>query len=431
MARFLFATQPITGHVVPALSMVGELVARGHEVRWYVGEKFRSKVEATGARFEGYREAKDYDDKDYDAAFPGRSALKGLDQIRFDFVNLFAKQIGPQHRDLQALVKDWAPDVTVGDPSVFATFTLHELGGPPNAVYNITCLGISGGSVAPFGLGLMPNGSPVGRARNRALEFLAPNVVFRKVSQEIARQCEAIGARPRKFRGVLLSPYLFIQPTTEGFEYPRPDLPLQVHFVGALLPDPPDGFERPAWWGEVEARDRPVVLVTQGTVANDPAELIGPALRGLAGRDVLVIAAGVADPSRLGPAEVPANARVERFVPFKPLMPLIDVYVTNGGFGGVQFALANGVPVVAGGTTEDKPEIGNRVAFSGAGINLKTKRPRPEPVAEAVDRLLADDCYRAAARRLQAELSAHDAPREAADLLESLATTAVPVLRPA
>src|SRR5262245_35467523 len=85
MARFIFATQPITGHVLPAQLIVRALVARGHEVVGYVGKKFRARAEAAGATFAPYQQAYDYDDSDYDAAFPGRAALKGLDQIKFDF----------------------------------------------------------------------------------------------------------------------------------------------------------------------------------------------------------------------------------------------------------------------------------------------------------------------------------------------------------
>jgi MGT family glycosyltransferase len=428
MSSFLFATQPITGHVLPALQIVRALADRGHDVRWYVGKKFRAQAEAAGAEFVPYDRAYDYDDDDYDAAFPGRSDLKGLDQIRFDFINLFAKQAEPQHRDLEAALRDRPADVTVADPSVFATSTVNERGGPPFAVYNITCLGIGGREVAPFGLGLMPSGSPAGRLRNRALEFLAPNVVFRKVTQEIRRQTELIGVAPRKFDGVLLSPYLFLQPTAESFEYRRSDLPPQVHFIGALLPEAPTGFQPPAWWSEVVDKRRPVVLVTQGTVATNAHELVAPALRGLAGEDVLVIAAGVTE-ATLGMDPLPANARIERFVPFKPLMPMVDVYVTNGGFGGVQYALSNGVPVVAAGKTEDKPEIGNRISYSGCGVNLRTSTPSPEQVAGAVRKILTDPRYRDKARVIQAELAQKDAPTEAASLLERLAETRAPVLR--
>jgi UDP:flavonoid glycosyltransferase YjiC (YdhE family) len=60
VARFLVVTHPITGHVLPALLLARELTTRGHEVRWYCGEKFRDRIESTGARF-----------VPYDAATPG------------------------------------------------------------------------------------------------------------------------------------------------------------------------------------------------------------------------------------------------------------------------------------------------------------------------------------------------------------------------
>ncbi len=426
VARFLVATQPITGHVLPAIPMVRELTRRGHEVVWYVGKKFREHAEAAGARFAPYVHARDYDDADYDVAFPERAKLKDLAQIKFDFVHLFMRQIAPQHRDLTAILESFPADVVVGDPSVCAAFTVHERGGPVHAVYNITVLGIPGRDVAPFGLGIWPNGSLLGRWRNAALHALATNVIFRSVSAEMSAGATAVGCKPRKFEGVLLSPYLFLEPTVPSFEYPRTDLPPQVHFVGPLLPEPPAAFTPPAWWPDVAHKTKRVVLVTQGTVATQAENLIAPTLEGLASDDVLVVAAGVKDRAALERtlgAAIPANARVEAFVPFGPLMPHVDAYVTNGGYGGVSTALTHGVPVVTGGVTEDKPEVGNRVAFAGVGINLKTATPKPAQVRNAVRKVLAEPRYRESAKQLSAEYARYDGPRSSADLLERLATT--------
>jgi UDP:flavonoid glycosyltransferase YjiC (YdhE family) len=429
MARFLIASQPISGHVLPAIPMVCALVRRGHEVWWYAGRRFRAQAQAAGARFVGYEQAYDYDDRNYDAAFPGRSALTGLNQIRFDFRKLFIEQAAKQHRDLTAILARFPADVVLGDPSMLAAVTVEETGGPPSAIYNVSCLGLPGREVAPFGLGLLPSTSPLGLVRNRVLQFLAPNVVFRQASQALARQCAEIGVRPRKFEGGVLSPNLFLQPTVEAFEYPRSDLPPQVHFIGALLLDRPAEFVVPPWWGELSTVGHPVILVTQGTVATAPSELVGPAISGLVGEDVLVIAVGVRDPDQLGLPSLAPNVRVERFIPFTPLLPFVDVYVTNGGFGGVQYALSHGVPIVVAGTTEDKSEIGNRVAYAGAGINLRTSSPTPQQIAGAVRTVLGDPRYRAGAEAIQAELNRHNAPEEAATLLERLAETKAPVLR--
>jgi len=230
-----------------------------------------------------------------------------------------------------------------------------------------------------------------------------------------------------KFDGPFPSPYLYLEPSVPSFEYPRTDMPPQVHFIGAMLPETPTDFELPSWWDEVIEKTRPVVLVTQGTAATDAKHLISPTLTALAEENVLLIAAGVKDEESIGIESVPDNARLEAFVPFKALLPHVDLYITNGGFGGVHHALANGVPIVCGGTTEDKPEICNRVAFSGVGINLKTNKPTPEQIHKAVKRVLTEPDFRQRARQLQAELAQHDAPAEAAALLERLAHTQRPV----
>ena len=177
--------------------------------------------------------------------------------------------------------------------------------------------------------------------------------------------------------------------------------------------------------------DRPLVLVTQGTHDIDPAELIRPALAGLADVDVDVLATlgrrGLLDPG----VPVPANARVVDVVDFAVGAPATTaVFVTNGGWGGVLAALAAGVPViVAPGTAADKPEIARRVARSGAGLDLRRRRASSRAVADAVRTVLADPRYAARAAGLGAELAAAGGASRAADLVEELARTRRPVTR--
>ncbi|MGC0367771.1 glycosyltransferase [Microbacterium sp. SLBN-111] len=155
-----------------------------------------------------------------------------------------------------------------------------------------------------------------------------------------------------------------------------------------------------------------VVHVTQGTIDNhDFGRLVGPTLAALADRPVtVVVSAGGRAVEDLGP--LPANARAASYLPYDALLPRTDVFVTNGGFGGVQAALAAGVPVVVAGDTEDKPEVAARVGWTGAGIDLRTGTPSPADVARAVDAVLADRSYRAAASRLAADAARHDALAE-------------------
>lgn len=212
---------------------------------------------------------------------------------------------------------------------------------------------------------------------------------------------------------------VFIQGSVPEFEYPRRDLPPNVRFVGALLPEAPGG-ELPGWWADLDG-GRPVVLVTQGTVKVDPSMLLYPAIEALRNEAVLVVGTTGGLPTEQVPGRYRAdNVRLETFIPFADLLPRVDVVVTNGGYGGVQQALAHGVPVVVAGVTEGKNEVATRVGWSGTGLNLKTDTPTSERIGESVRRVLTEPSFRAQARVLQEAYARYDAGSIAADHVEQL-----------
>jgi MGT family glycosyltransferase len=427
MARILLATSPIPGHVAPVAVLARTLVARGNEVVWYTGAGFASQVRATGARHEPIRHRHDWSLVNVHDAEPELRAKTGIDQVRTAFKHLFIDSAPHTLADLQRIVADFPADVVAANGLVFADRWLNEMGGPPNTNIATTMYGLYSRDTAPFGPALAPSSSPVGHLRNRVMNAVHRRKIFGPVNRHLDDVRETVGL-PRQGRPVLdtfLSRYLYLQDCTSSFEYPRSDLPPQVHFIGPLLPGKPADFAPPAWWPELEA-GRPVVLVTQGTIRNEDDALFGPTIDALAQDDVLVVVTtGSAAPiSR----PLPANVRVEPFVPYAALMPHVSAYVTNGGYGGVQMALAHGVPIVVCGATEDKPEVGARVAWSGAGIRIPGLRPTPEQVRDAVRRVL-NGPYRGHAQRIAADIAACDAASDGAWLLEELARTGQPVLR--
>src|SRR6266481_1432013 len=55
MAKGLFLSLPLTGHINPSLPLVRELVRRGDDLVYYATGAFAAKIEATGALFRPYR----------------------------------------------------------------------------------------------------------------------------------------------------------------------------------------------------------------------------------------------------------------------------------------------------------------------------------------------------------------------------------------
>jgi UDP:flavonoid glycosyltransferase YjiC (YdhE family) len=425
MASFLIATLPLAGHVAPAIPVAQALAARGHTVRWYTGRHYRPAVEATGARYEPMQAMPDPDDEPYLRNLP---KLGFPTSLNWGVKHAFIDPIPAQVADLRRILTGFPADVVLCDQVFGGAEALFELGGPPWAMISVSTLTLSSRDTAPSAALLPPDPSPLGRIRNRALAALVDRLLLRDATSHSNYVRWTLGLPPLR-RGLfdMCSPFLYLQGATPAFEYPRSDLPPQVHFVGPLLPGPRPDFAPPDWWGELGA-GRPVVHVTQGTVATDAANLILPTLQALSDQDVLIVATtGGQDPSSLGP--LPANVRVAAFLPHAHLLPHVHVVVTNGGFGGVQAALAHGIPLAVAGGSQEKPQVAAMVAWSGAGINLKTGSPTAEQIRAAVRALLDDPGYRRSAEAIRHDYARHDPPNEAAALLERLAATGRPVLR--
>ncbi len=339
------------------------------------------------------------------------SNRRGVRGVKEDLRLIFIGPLAGQCRDLRAILDDFDADCIVVDSMFFGALPLAL--GPRKARPALAAVGVmpyaaSSRDTAPFGVAFQPGTGLLRRLRDAAMNWSTEHLVLADI-QRFARKRLADAGAPGDFPGsfIDLQPKVvdaFLQATVSGFEYPRSDLAPSVRFVGPILAPTGRAFDRPAWWGELELK-RPVVHVTQGTLDNaDLGRLLLVAAHALAHDDVLVVATtGGPDPQPLR-RQLPANVRLERFIPHHLLLPHVDVMVTNGGYGGVQQALANGVPLVVAGDSEDKPEVAARVQWSGAGINLHTGRPSPAMVGRAVRRVLARDTFRRRAEGLQAEI---------------------------
>jgi MGT family glycosyltransferase len=433
MARILLGTIPIAGHVAPLLSIARALIARGHELVWYTGAKYQALVAGSGATPARFTHARDFDDAAYDGTFPGRSELKGIAQLRYDLRHVFVEGITGQLADLAALQRELSADLLLMDPGLVGGALHAELSGTPNVVVGVVPLPCSSRDTAPFGPGLAPRADTIGQVRNAVLNTLVQRVLLRDVQKRWNELRREHGLPPTSWwidagiRGAAL----YLQPTIAAFEYPRRDLPANVRFIGPLPVRPALVPEHPDFWHELHGT-RPVVHVTQGTLANANPDLIAPAIAGLADEDALVVVAtGGRDPASLGLSRVPGNVRVARFFDYGELLPRLSVMVTNGGYGGVQLALSHGVPLVVSGVTEDKAEVAARVAWSGAGIDLRAQRPSPAAVREAVKKVLANPGFRQRARTLASEYARHDAVSTAVDAIERTLTQHAPSRPPA
>jgi MGT family glycosyltransferase len=407
MSSIVIVGFPAQGHVAPLLAAAENFVARGDDVRFITGALFAEKVAATGAKYVPVDPDADFDDQPLCERFPERVALKGPKAVAFDIEQVFARPAKPQYETIMAALASQPADVVIADvASLGAGFLLGHPRPtrPPVVMCGIIPLPIESRDTAPYGMGLKP-----ARIGNHAR-----NAMLKAVSRRVLRQAFAtIDDIHRSVHGVDM-PFSFMdwgrhaeaiaQFTVPSFEYTMSDAPSNLHFIGPLCATGSQ-VPLPEWWSELDGT-RPVVHVTQGTVANtDYGQAIEPTLRALADEDVLVVVSTGGHPVESLPT-LPANARAATFLPYDELLPRTSVYVTNGGYGGVQYALRCGVPIVATGGKEDKPEVGARVAWSGVGRRIKTEWPTPKAMRREILAVLNDARYRQASNRVAADMAA-------------------------
>ncbi|GAA3865918.1 glycosyltransferase [Leifsonia kafniensis] len=433
MARILVSVMPFAGHVAPILAVVEQLVARGHHVRVYTGSRYLDQFEAVGARGVAWRNAPDFDEHDLHAAFPALPVRTGRRALLGNLEHIFVRSAVGQVADLREAYAAEPWDVMAGDQLCLGIALAGEKLGCPWASISLVPLSLPSRDLPPAGLALQPGQTIAGRLRDRMLRS-AFTLLTQHVQKAYEQTRNAVGlpAAAQPLERAWWSPYLICAVGVPALEYPRSDLPPQVHFVGALRR--PSGVVRaqhPPWWGDVLSDERPVVYVTQGTLNTDPTELLEPALVALADEDVLVVASTGKRGESVLPFSIPHNARVADMLPYSELLPRLSMMITNGGWGGVLAGLASGVPLIVAGGDIDKPEIAARVAASGAGIDLRTGRPHPAAIARAVNAIRDDRLFGVNAARVAEQLARHDGVREVAQLLERLQVLGLPVVRSA
>ncbi|WP_322033761.1 glycosyltransferase [Paraburkholderia sp. J76] len=424
--KFLVTATSAAGHINPLLAIARVLVEEGHEVLALTAEAFKDRFIKSGVQHKAFTGKPNRDLSRIFEYFPERADLApGAEMLLFDMKKVFIDIIPEQYQQLTQTLREFPADVVICDQLFLGSFPLLDRPREqrPAVVHcAISILWSARDDHAPMGPGLPPAQTDEQVSAYKQILDGLQESFYEPVARSLNEVLASVGAAPvaqTLFDATVYRPDLYIQATVPEFEYPRATLPETVRFVGHL----PGSVQTrlPEWARDIDPAKK-VVLVTQGTVANfDLGQLVGPTLTALNGRDDLVVLVTTGGkPATAIPAPIPANAYVTEFLPYELIMPFVDVLVTNGGYGTVNHALSEGVPIVVAGLTEDKAEIAARVQWSGCGIDLKSNAPDPASLREAIDEVLQTSDYSEAAKTLKSRYAAFDTKAEIIGLLTTV-----------
>ena len=361
--RFLVSCTPGLGHLHPVVPVAEALRSAGHDVAFASSASFEPSIEELG--FDAYPVGPDWLETHADDVLPGFLSTTPDEHTR-----LFAEIAGRGTvDDLAGLIDAWQPHVVVRTPMEFAAWPAAERSGRPHAVV---------GFMVP----------------------LPRELVAVWAGDDLRVLLERAGADPDPaLERVFGDLYLDLMPPVllpPDWRLPAVRQIVRPAIAKARTRTPPPWFA---------AYERPIVLVTFGTIFNHRPELWSRTVEAVADLPVDVVATyGRGRPvPDVGP--VPANVRFEPYLDLAALLPRCAAVVTHGGYGTVVAALLHGVPLCCIPVTADNPVNAYAVEQANAGIACTTRMVEGFAFGVADPAALSADAVRAALTTLLDEPS--------------------------
>lgn len=382
--RVLVTSVPGMGHVHPLVPLVSGLQRAGHDVAWATAPEAAARIEGYG--FRALPSGSAPGAASTSAALPPGPDLRDVPP-RERRAQFFGRRFGGaavrMREDLASLVDAFRPDLIVHDLAELAAAPVAAARGIPHVTVAFS------GSVS---------------------EFLVEGIVA-----AVGEVWSAEGLAVPSDAGLYEHLYLHRFPPALG---PAPDN-ANVRFVRPVGFDGGSAEEAPAWLAAV-GYDRQAVYVTLGTVVSGPAQW-REILTALDSLDVDAIATTGAqvDPADIGP--VPANVRVERYVPQSFILEHVAALVSHAGAGSMLAGAERGLPQLCIPMGADMWENADALAGSGASLTLEEDQRDAVAICGAIERLLKDPTFSTAARRVAAEIATLPHPDEYVPALEALA----------
>ncbi|MGE0225238.1 MAG: glycosyltransferase [Acetobacteraceae bacterium] len=416
---FLFATWEGGGNIPPALGAVRRLVRRGHRVRVLGDDVTGPEIKAAGGTFVPWRRAPNRPDRrpetdpirDWEAQDDGAGLVRVLDRITIGPAAAYAA-------DTMEELRRHPADVLISSDLLFGPMIAAEATGTRLASFgpNVSLfMPIPG--IPPLGPGMTPPVTPEEHAQARAVQaWFAATLAEQLPALNAARA--GFGLRP--LTDAAQQPHMadrVLLATSQAFDFPADSLPPAVRYVGPLL-DQPDWAG--TWTSPWRAQDpRPLVLVALSSTFQDQQATIQAVLDAAASLPVRVVV--TRGPSLAGAAlALPGNACAVDAAPHDVVMRQASLVVTHCGHGTVMRALSHGRPMLCLPMGRDQNDNAARVVARGAGLRLSHDRGAPA-IRTALETLLADPAYAAAASRLGAAIATAEPQTALVEALEDLA----------
>ena len=379
------------GHINPTLALVTELVKQGVRVTYFTTEAFRNIIEPTGAKFVAVPSWMAENDKHNDGE---KKEDDGGVAAAVPF--LFLNEAGAYIDTILDTLHDDKPDAIVHDFAGIAGTIAADNLNVPNVMLYTSYPSNDSYSVAA-GFESCPADHPLRKAAAGIAAGYAEKYGCRVMT------VKEIFDGHGDFNLVMMQKKLV--PNYESFDD-------SFVFTGVQI------GKRTAF-GSWKAPDngKPLLYSSLGTAFNNWPEyypILFDAARDL---DINVFAAlGSIDPASL--KDIPANVEVGQMVPQLDILSQASVFITHAGMGGTGEAIYYGVPMIAIPQMEEQAITARQIEKLGLGVAFLDKSAiTSEALKTAIQKLLTEPSYKAAAEQFSADMKTLGGAKASAEAL--------------
>ena len=379
------------GHINPTLALVTELVKQGVRVTYFTTEAFRNIIEPTGAKFVAVPSWMAENDKHNDGE---KKEDDGGVAAAVPF--LFFNEAGAYIDTILDTLHDDKPDAIVHDFAGIAGTIAADNLNVPNVMLYTSYPSNDSYSVAA-GFESCPADHPLRKAAAGIAAGYAEKYGCRVMT------VKEIFDGHGDFNLVMMQKKLV--PNYESFDD-------SFVFTGVQI------GKRTAF-GSWKAPDngKPLLYSSLGTAFNNWPEyypILFDAVRDL---DINVFAAlGSIDPASL--KDIPANVEVGQMVPQLDILSQASVFITHAGMGGTGEAIYYGVPMIAIPQMEEQAITARQIEKLGLGVAFLDKSAiTSEALKTAIQKLLTEPSYKAAAEQFSADMKTLGGAKASAEAL--------------
>ncbi|AFZ31456.1 glycosyltransferase, MGT family [Gloeocapsa sp. PCC 7428] len=412
MTHFGIICPPYLGHLNPLAALGRELQSRGHRVTFLQIPDLALKVQSQGINYYPIGEAI-YQPGSMAQTFTQLGKLSAIKALRYSLD--FCQQM------VEIICQDAPKAIAATGIEVLLVDQLEPVGETVAEHLNLPFICVSGAQiihrrvdVPPFFTSWNYQNTHQSKIRNRLAYYL------------LDRSCQPLLQTINRYRLMWKLPeyrhiyasnaQAHISQQPELFEFPIPDLPSHLHYVGPLRNAAPQSVSFPY----EKLTGQPMIYASLGSVQNTKQRVFSCIAAACQGLDVQLAIAHGGGMSAEGVRSLPGSPLVVEYAPQPDILAHASLTITHAGMNTTLDSLTYGVPVVAIPITFEQPGTGARIRSTKVGEVLALHKLNISNLRSTIKRVLTDNSYKQNACRIQQSIQLSGGVKRAANIIEQV-----------